>query len=575
MEVPWPGGPAAGLPSGEGTFEGTARVSATGPVDGRLHLSQPQPAVLDVTEHLDPQLSLVFEGVIFINDQIEVEGEGFLLGGSEGTTVAILEGCFTPQGASQCEPIGDVEVPMTPEPATQRGKATFPFAPKIAGIEPGQFSGSLRVRNDHAQSGSSLETKQIPVDFEILPPKIFEFNPAKASLGQYVNITGGGFVGEDPDVPDENPAVTTIKLEGTFTAAGAPSGTPVTVTLVPEFFEGRTVRYVLNEEDELGSLANLREVTGEFVGAATPTTKYAISSVTGAGAPVTLGIAPIKQVVLVTFLPSYVDSLKHFGLRSVDQRIRDRIFEVLQRDYVGINVEFRAEPPEDFALYAQVELAGKDPNGLALLGYDNSPGKDVDCTVTPCIYNRRLYDKIGGVNAKTQEDGYPGYGGVFVESLFGFSQHPGKFADALDVADPLFDQSFDPFRPDRGGRPVVASDLLDLNIPVLDSGAECPAKERGMRIACAVWVLGSLIGTTTSHEVAHSLGLAEPDGSDFHNSGDEPNRLMDSGAARTFSERSELVGDGPSVFCDDDYTYLKKILPNPVPDPLQSRPGCY
>ena len=83
--------------------------------------------------------------------------------------------------------------------------------------------------------------------------------------------------------------------------------------------------------------------------------------------------------------------------------------------YAGINVEFRTEPPLDFAQYAEVDIGGPDPNGLGLLGYDNTPGKDVG--------NSRLYDRIGGVNAATQGDGFPGYGGVFSDNFLGFSAH--------------------------------------------------------------------------------------------------------------------------------------------------------
>jgi hypothetical protein len=325
------------------------------------------------------------------------------------------------------------------------------------------------------------------------------------------------------------------------------------------------VRYVLNEEDALGTLADLRTVTGDFVGTAQPVTKYGPVSVNGGTKSVTLGIDPVKQVVWVRFLPSYVESLRHFGLRAVDSRIRDRVFEVCARDFQGVNLECRAEAPTDFALFAQVDLAGPDPNDLGLLGYDNSPGKDVG--------NLRLYDKIGGVNALTQEDGYPGYGGVFVESLFGFSEHPGAFADQLDVSDALFDELFDPFRPDRGGKPVTAADLASANVPILDEGSSCPASSRSEQIACAVFALGSMIGTTTVHEVAHSLGLADPEGSEFHNPGDAANRIMDGGSARSFRERAE-IGDGPAVFCTTDYEYLRQILPTSQPDLAPSRPTC-
>ena len=104
-------------------------------------------------------------------------------------------------------------------------------------------------------------------------------------------------------------------------------------------------------------------------------------------------------------------------MRAVDKKIRERILAVCKRAYEGVNIEFRIEPVTDFALYENVELVGVDPNNMGLFGYDNSPGKDNG--------NVRLYDKLGGVNATTQEDGYPGYGGVFVRSLMGFSKHPG------------------------------------------------------------------------------------------------------------------------------------------------------
>ena len=566
IEVAWPGGTGVGMPSDEGLFLGSVRVLATGGADLALHVSAPKDVQLEIVTLLEPALYGVEEGVIFVNHRIFVLGDDFLLGGDEGQTVAIVEGCFTPTLASVCTPIPDTEIPVTPEEFAEpeRSKGYFPFAPRILGIQPGTFQGTVRLRNDLVTAGaSSLETQQIPVDFEIIPPQVTSVSPARASLGQYVDIAGGGFVGKDP--LDATIAITTVELSGTFTPTGAPAGAPVTVTLVPEFVEGKLVRYVLNEEDELGTLADLRKTTGDFVGTATPTVKYGPDTVVGGSKNVQLGIDPVRQVVWVNFLPGYVESLRHFGLRAVDGRIRDRVFEVARRDFQGINIDFRSEEPTDFALYSRVDIAGPDPNALGLLGYDNSPGKDVG--------NLRLYDKIGGVNALTQEDGYPGYGGVFVESLFGFSEHPGSFAETQELADPLFDELFDPFRQDRKGKPVTAGDLASENVPILDSGSLCPATNRSEQIACAIFALGSMIGTTTTHEVAHSLGLADPHGSEFHNAGDAPNRIMDGGSARSFAERAE-VGDGPAVFCKENYEYLREILPKNEPDFLPTRPSC-
>ena len=115
--------------------------------------------------------------------------------------------------------------------------------------------------------------------------------------------------------------------------------------------------------------------------------------------------------------------------------------------------------------------------------------------------------------------------------------------------------------PTATGEPVSSADFALGEIPVLTSGTTCPSDDRREQIACAVWVMGSLIGTTTSHEVGHSLGLADPLGTRFHDLGDAPNRLMDAGGARTFEERAELMGQGPAMFCDDEYLYLREILP--------------
>ncbi|MFO0568147.1 MAG: hypothetical protein U0263_20975 [Polyangiaceae bacterium] len=569
LEVKWNGGRSMGLPADDGDFIGKARITASVPADPREHVSAPVDVTLRITQKLEPKLYGVEEGIRQVNDSIRVEGDDFLLGGSEGRTVAVLEGCFQKSG-QPCTPIGDVEVPVFPEEITtskltQRKIATFPFAPKIAGIEPGLFQGTVRLRNDHALAGKSSETAQIPVEIQLVPTTLTAFSPGEASLGQYVEIRGGGFVGKSSDVEDATPATTRIQLKGNFTPTGVSQGVPVNLELITEYVNGKLVRYVLNEEDALGQAADLRKVTGVYTGTATPVTSYGSAKVTGGDIQVTLGIAAIKQVVWVNWLPTYKKSLENMGLRAADQRIRDRIIETMKAAYVGVNVEFRTEEPRDYKLYAQVDIEGPDPNALGLLGYDNSAGKDKN--------NVRLEDKIGGVNAVTQEGGYPGFGGVFIDSLFGFSMHPGKFAEKLDVADPLFDKIFDPFRPDRGGRAVLAEELAAS--PVLTDGSACPAPkaDRKLRVGCAVWALGSMIGTTTAHEVGHSLGLADPEGEEFHDPGDEPNRLMDAGGARTFRERSEL-GEGPGVFCDTEYLYLKQILPNPTPDPVAKRPPC-
>jgi hypothetical protein len=50
---------------------------------------------------------------------------------------------------------------------------------------------------------------------------------------------------------------------------------------------------------------------------------------------------------------------------------------------------------------------------------------------------------------------------------------------------------------------------------------------------------------------------------------------MEAGGGRTFSERAELDGEGPGMFCDREYTYLRTILPSDEPDDTTPRPDCF
>jgi hypothetical protein len=416
----------------------------------------------------------------------------------------------------------------------------------------------VHLRNVHG-SGTETESGSKLVDYDLVPTELFDIGPDAVTLGEFVTISGAGFVGGSSD------ASTLLELSGSFEADGQ---RPVNIdlALVPEFVAGRELRYAINEDDALGQSLDLRYTPGHFSGQIRPVVSFGDSTVTGEARPFEIDLAPVKQVVYVDFTAPYVAALQDYGLRALDADLRTLVAEVVARDYQGVNLELRLEEPTDYALYSTVEIGGSDPNALGLLGYDNTPGKDVG--------NDRLHDRIGGVNATTQQDGYPGFGGVFIESLFIFSEHPGEHAGSAAVSDSRFDEVFDPFRPDRGGQPVRAADLaggIDLSAGV----AACGSSDRSSQMVCAAQVLANLIGTTVSHELGHSLGLANPDGSNIHNLSDAPNRIMDAGGARPFAERAELDGQGPGRFCDEAYDYLRTILPSSeAPDPVD-RPTCF
>ena len=556
----------AALGGANGQLVARAKVVFDSPIDQTAHASPSVDVAFDIADTLAPSLSGATGGTLHINDPIALSGDGFLLGTGEGATHALVSGCFLPSGASgDCATAGvtvtDVDVIALPAADWDRSHLVFPFAPEIAGIGPGSFSGSVRIEN--RLSGGQVVKAPFarPLTVTVERPEVNQVSPTGASLGQYVEVTGGGFVGAASD------EITLLHLTGSFSADGAAQPTPVDLELVPHFVSGRHLRYVLDENDALGKVVDLRRVSGTFTGQVSPVVRKGTAQVAGGPTPVTLNIAPVKQVVWVRFLPSYVDSLRLYGLAAADQAVRARVLAVAARDYAGINIEFRSDEPTDFALYSQVDVAGPDPNDLGLLGYDNTPGKDVG--------NQRLFDKIGGVNASTQSDGFPGFGGIFAEEFLGFSRHPGP-VDALPVTAPLFDTLFDPLRPETGTPATVPE--AQAGIAALSDGSACPAsdpRDRKQVVACATFVLGNLIGTTLTHEVAHSLGLADPDGELFHDPGDLPNRLMEAGDGRPFEERAELVGQGPGVFCDREYDYLRTVLAgSATPPPDVARPGC-
>lgn len=537
-------------------FEGTAQVEVRSTVDGRLYRSQVTDVEFRIATGLQPELTVLTpSSVIFPNEPLEIAGQGLLLG-NEGTSRAVIEGCFTPAGADACSPVAASSLAITPSDPLTRDAGVFAFEPSVAGIEPGRFEGTLTFVNEHA-TGELATSAPTSVTWDLVEPTLYGVDTTTASLGRYVTIEGAGFLGGAAG------GDTVLRFDGIFTPDE--SGIPIEIDelLFPEFADGRRVRYVVNEEDGLSAAIDMRSEPGLFEGLVTPVISYQGVEVEGSTSPLGFRLEPVRQVVWVNFTTAYKEGLRSFGLRAVDSRIRARALDVIRRDFATLGLEIREEVPTDYALFSEVDIGGRDPNGLGLLGYDNTPGKDTD--------NLRLYDRIGGANAQTQEDGFPGYGGVFIESLFGYSEHPGDLAEPVRP-DARFDLLFDPFRPDIDGRPVLAADLAG-DLPSVDP-ADCPvAQDRPRQIACAIHALGTLVGSTISHELGHSLGLADPYGPSIHNEGDQDDRLMD--ADRPFEERAEIEGAGPSRFCADEYEYLRRILPSTEEYDLTPRAACY
>lgn len=545
----------------EGVFSGTVAIESTnswGMTRGGESTVQLEFATL-----LTPVLRAAGTGLVYVNSQVQLDAEKLLYDTGEGATLAKLEGCFLPEGVGgQCAAGGtkiSVQQVVVAEHGSGRKRGSFLFAPNLMGVDAGRFEGELQLVNVHG-NGEKTFSEVSAVTFDLAPTYLAGLDQPSVSWGQFLDVRGKGFVRA------EGGANMAIRFEGNFTDAARNTTRQVSFEMVPQYIDNSHVRYVIDDTFGLGSVVQVRRETGLLSGTFTPLIDWQGETVEGESMVANLYVAGVKQVIWIRFTEGWRDSLRTFGLQAADAFIQARVVKVVEETYAGVNVDVRQAEPTDFALYSQVDVSGKDPNGRNMLGYDNTPGKDVG--------NERLHDWIGGVNALTQQDGYDGYGGVFVESLLSFSEDPPGDISKNPLHDPLFDQLFDAFRHDKGSE-LTSAEVLSM--PVLEGTALCPSATRSLQAACAVHVLGNLVGHTLAHEVGHSLGLAEPYGSRtlFHPVGDAPNRLMDGGSHRPFAERARMSGQGPSVFCTEAFGYLQQILPTGKSDQLLGmRPTC-
>ena len=515
---------------GPGEFAGAMLVRADY-IDGRY---QTVGVSLDWTlvETLTPALTRLtpLDGIVYLGTEIEGEGSGFLLDG-EGATALHFSGTFQAEDAATPEPWSGACVVA----AEQRELLRGPLSADCFGVAPGVFEGEVAPINRHGDGGAKVNGAGLNgLSVELGPTVLLRVEPTAASRGQQILLGGRGFVGGS--------ATTTVRLEGSFTDGGG-QVTDLTgadaLEIVPEVLAGDSLRYVLRPvPDGQGGVSGFGASAGVLRATATPLVYHTTGVQQGLplAGDLDFTVLPQRQVVYVKYLPGFTDTLRDFGLRDVEHDIRERILEVNQRDYQGVNVSFVTTRPTDFVEYSVIEVGGVDPNGRGLMGLDATMGKDTG--------NLDFDDVIGGFNAESRESGHYAYGGVFISSYLGFSQ---SAADPLPIASPRFDDIFSGFMPDRGGQPAESWEL--------QSGARSEA------IVLAIHALGSMIGNTISHEIGHTLGLAAGPDELFHNPVSAPNQIMDSGIDRPFEERAEIDGQGPAVFTYENRAYLEHILP--------------
>lgn len=434
----------------------------------------------------------------------------------EGETILILDGVLTTTSSARTINVRTLLQKIN----VDRSAAQWIADPREWGIYPGSFEGNARLMN-RSHVGED-EGPVIPVLLSYRTPQITGPLHASLSRGQLLPLTGWGFLG------GEERGFTLLSFNGTF----EPYNTlhePIAwsdLTLETSWVSGDELSLILSptlDEDcegpELGAEA------GILSGSITPSIILGEEIVEGEPVAFELEVRPTKQVVFLSFLPAFIDSLRLFGLRNVSGRVVDEIIRVVERDYEGINLEVRREPPLDFELFSIVEIGGPDPNAQDLFGLDNTTGLD--------LCNQRLNDYLAGRNA----DSGGTFGGIFVESFLNLSPKKGD----NPLADPLFDQIFDP--------------VMSTPARIDETG------ERAEQIDRAIKALGNLIGNTLSHEIGHSLGLPMyPGCGQYHNAPGEL-QIMDCGRDRPFVERVGLDPRGFAQWTTENRQYLERILP--------------
>lgn len=507
--------------AGEGQLQAVLRVEA------RLREAVGQASIAleaEVSSGLTPQVSLTASAV-YPASPFVIRGSGFL-NADEGVTVAALRGEFTPDGGfAQPVDLQDIAAEAIDPANWDRDAVQFIFDPAWVGIAPGRFEGTLVLAN-LASTGGRTQGEAVDVRFDLLQPFIEDVSPRAASRGQAIVIRGQGFVG------GEYGGLTSFRLEGTLatpqglmvpTPPGGieisptwRSGTELIFSLRPTDFDRNTCR-----SDEFGGFP------GVLDGTVTPLITYGDQQIDGTPSPLVFEVLPTRQVVHLKFLPAFTDSLRLFGLRNVSGPVKDRVFEVIRRDYAGFNLVVQAQSPTDFLEYSTVEIGGPDPNAQGLFGLDNTTGLDT------C--NTRLDDNLAGQNA----DSNGAFGGVFVES---FRQLSPRIGDN-PLASVIFDEIFDPV----------------VDQPV--SSDEFPGGGRDAVIERAIRTLGNLIGNTITHEIGHSLGLTRVIGCGQYHNPPGPRQIMDCGADRPFEERAEVEPDSHGMWLQGNRTYLEQVLP--------------
>lgn len=529
------------LPVGEVLAMATGTHTLTVQLVQGTRSSAPTALTCFLAHQLDTTLFEMPIGTFHRSEAVLLGAEGLLAAG-EGSTLLEVQGTFEREDGSTLNVDTDLFIDLVDPLDRTRGQVRLGI--EIGGAAPGTFTGTAQVRT-YSVTGHSSTSTPYGVEWTFTPPVVFGIERSSVAIGQYLSLYGAGFLGGD-----DSSGLTLLRLEGQAGPHGGAMTSFGPTTLYVEWVSDSEVLLPIEPSVKNATLVSalFGDSRSSFSGTVTPVVSAGgADEIDGGGLSVDFTVTGGRQVVVVRFLATFSESLQRFGLSIAEPHLRALVLERIKAIYLGYAVEvFEAAPSDTMpSAIATLDIGGPDPNGIGLFGYDNTPGKDVG--------NLRLSDSIGGSNAEVQEDGAPGYGGVFIESYLWWSAHPGLSVSRPSGAppvDPLFDEIFDGVR---------ATPATLLEVEGVGSVARVVAVQR------ALAALASIIGETAAHELGHSFGLAQPHGSKtaFHSESPGDGCLMDGGFDRPLAERAAQAGASPSGFCGQEAEYLSEVLPTP------------
>ena len=168
---------------GDVDFAGDAFVEVVATSDGNTYATEQAHEGAVVPHEARRRTSTgVVDGVIFVNDQIEIDGDGFLLGGDEGTTFARVTGCYKLDTGEHVHERHDARHParcLDEDPLSREHGDVSVLAEDRRHQARARSRGKVTVVNKQASSTDAAPSTPIDVDYTVVTSQVFSRRPAR------------------------------------------------------------------------------------------------------------------------------------------------------------------------------------------------------------------------------------------------------------------------------------------------------------------------------------------------------------------------------------------------------------